>query len=347
MPGRKLNPSISYRYSINGQEKEKEISENITSAEFWFYDSRSGRRWNLDPIFQFSPYSTFGNNPILYSDRAGLDTVKNWKDAGKGDIWGNVRGNSTFWYQYDGEKWNSNGSTEINSLENVVLTSKATKKSINSRFSVAVATLASRKESIASVEALLEGSGAKLAEAQLSKLRFLGPAAMIATLPFTLSSDNMSQPERMKWADETMNEMLEKGDLAGLQTYVENWNRQPRNSQNKIVFRYMSLGEYENRISPDDQLSVAPPFDRNHNLAVKYITPNLFLSSTRAKSLLALPTAPDIAIWTFEVEILATKMPSGPGAYQTVKPKYGEIGGGKEATILQPFPIHGFFPLIN
>lgn len=77
------------------------------------------------------------------------------------------------------------------------------------------------------------------------------------------------------------------------------------------------------------------------------MTPDIYVRSKDAKALLALPTAPDIAIWTYETEILVTKMPSGAGRYQPVKPKYGEPGGGNEATIVQPFPIHGFFPLIK
>lgn len=70
--------SNSYRYSINGQEKEKELSENITSAEFWMYDSRIARRWNIDPIFKEneSPYASFGNNPIWNIDVDGADTTR-------------------------------------------------------------------------------------------------------------------------------------------------------------------------------------------------------------------------------------------------------------------------------
>jgi RHS repeat-associated protein len=67
--------SESYRYGFNGQEKEKEITgtETHTSAEFWMYDSRLGRRWQLDPCQQIflSDYSCFGNNPIVMSDFKG------------------------------------------------------------------------------------------------------------------------------------------------------------------------------------------------------------------------------------------------------------------------------------
>ena len=74
MPDRKYQAGTeSYRYSINGQEKEKELNENITTALYWEYDSRIGRRWNLDPkpAVGISEYSTFGNNPILNSDMLG------------------------------------------------------------------------------------------------------------------------------------------------------------------------------------------------------------------------------------------------------------------------------------
>ena len=69
-----------YRYGFNGQEKSDEIKGNGNSytAEFWEYDPRIGRRWNLDPkpIVGLSEYSTFGNNPILYGDPFG-DTLSN------------------------------------------------------------------------------------------------------------------------------------------------------------------------------------------------------------------------------------------------------------------------------
>ena len=76
MPGRKFKQAGSdYRYSINGQEKESELNENITTAEFWEYDSRIVRRWNIDPVRKEyeSPYACFSNNPIWFSDPNGDD----------------------------------------------------------------------------------------------------------------------------------------------------------------------------------------------------------------------------------------------------------------------------------
>ena len=37
----------------------------MNTAEFWEYDTRLGRRWNVDPKGQFdSKYVSFGNNPL-------------------------------------------------------------------------------------------------------------------------------------------------------------------------------------------------------------------------------------------------------------------------------------------
>ncbi len=81
-----------YRFGFNTQEKVDEIAGigNHTTALFWEYDTRLGRRWNLDPVFKEyeSPYSTFGNNPILFTDWKGNDTTiakPNGDDALVGD----------------------------------------------------------------------------------------------------------------------------------------------------------------------------------------------------------------------------------------------------------------------
>ncbi len=87
MPGRNWISSVGgYRYSHNGHEKENEIFEGAQSAEYWMYDSRLGRRWEQDPVVKEyeSPYATFGNNPIYYSDPLGLDkedeVVMSWNE---------------------------------------------------------------------------------------------------------------------------------------------------------------------------------------------------------------------------------------------------------------------------
>jgi hypothetical protein len=59
----------SYRYGFNTQEKEDEISGSSGthySAEFWMYDTRTARRWNLDPVYKHHlSNSTFGDNVTI------------------------------------------------------------------------------------------------------------------------------------------------------------------------------------------------------------------------------------------------------------------------------------------
>jgi hypothetical protein len=82
-PGRNLN-SADYKFGYNGQEKVDEISGsgNHNTAEFWEYDPRSTRRWNIDPKpnMSMSSYATFAANPIMYNDIRG-DSA--WKITNK------------------------------------------------------------------------------------------------------------------------------------------------------------------------------------------------------------------------------------------------------------------------
>jgi hypothetical protein len=81
MPARVYNAS-SYRYGLNGQEKDTNIQSDHYTAEYWEYDSRSGRRWNLDPkpTLGISQYSAFNNNPIWYNDPLGDSTESTHTD---------------------------------------------------------------------------------------------------------------------------------------------------------------------------------------------------------------------------------------------------------------------------
>ena len=87
MPGRKYQASATsnYRFSINGQEKSDELNENLTTALYWEYDSRIGRRWNVDPITltNESPYLVNGGNPIIYTDPLGDFKSKFWAQWNK------------------------------------------------------------------------------------------------------------------------------------------------------------------------------------------------------------------------------------------------------------------------
>ncbi len=66
-----------YRFGFNGQHKENEVAGigNHNSALFWEYDTRLGRRWNVDPVVKEwrSGYDAFNNNPIMNVDPKGDD----------------------------------------------------------------------------------------------------------------------------------------------------------------------------------------------------------------------------------------------------------------------------------
>ena len=75
-PGRSWNAGAEgYRYGFNTQENVPELGEGHTTALYWEYDGRLGRRWNLDPVFKpmKSSYCTYSNNPIDRIDINGDD----------------------------------------------------------------------------------------------------------------------------------------------------------------------------------------------------------------------------------------------------------------------------------
>jgi RHS repeat-associated protein len=67
--------SSSYRFGFNGQEMDDEVAGdgNSYTAQFWQYDSRLGRRWNVDPVYSnaASNYQSFSNRPIVMVDPNG------------------------------------------------------------------------------------------------------------------------------------------------------------------------------------------------------------------------------------------------------------------------------------
>jgi hypothetical protein len=91
-PYRNYSVGNEYRYGFNGQEKSKEVTENTYSAEFWEYDCKTAKRWNLDPVVKnhLSPYAVLDNCPIRFFDPNGDDWFRNNKT---GDvIWNSQRG---------------------------------------------------------------------------------------------------------------------------------------------------------------------------------------------------------------------------------------------------------------
>jgi len=75
MPGRSWDAGLGYRFGFNAQEKTDEIAGtgNHNTALFWEYDTRTGRRWNLDPkpTVGISDYTVFLGNPIRFNDPNG------------------------------------------------------------------------------------------------------------------------------------------------------------------------------------------------------------------------------------------------------------------------------------
>jgi hypothetical protein len=73
-------------FSFNGQERTDEIAGtgNHTTALYWEYDTRLGRRWNVDPKPNSweSQYSIMGGNPIWRTDVLG-DKWKTKSDEAK------------------------------------------------------------------------------------------------------------------------------------------------------------------------------------------------------------------------------------------------------------------------
>jgi hypothetical protein len=73
-----------YRFGFNTQERDEDINSEHYTAEFWEYDSRSGRRWNVDPKTgkypALSGYSVLFNSPILRNDPFGDEPPIGFKE---------------------------------------------------------------------------------------------------------------------------------------------------------------------------------------------------------------------------------------------------------------------------
>ncbi len=84
MPGRSYG-SMS-KYGFNGHERSDELNNDLYTSEFAEYDSRIGRRWNVDPLAAkmpgWSPYVYAFDNPVLNIDKDGL-----WGEDGRGKFY--------------------------------------------------------------------------------------------------------------------------------------------------------------------------------------------------------------------------------------------------------------------
>jgi hypothetical protein len=100
--------SFGYRFSFNYQEKDNEIygKGNTTSALFWEYDGRIGKRWNLDPVPQIhiSDYAVLNNNPINNIDILGDDWFKYQAKGEKEATWHWQKGHKAKYIDVNGKK---------------------------------------------------------------------------------------------------------------------------------------------------------------------------------------------------------------------------------------------------
>lgn len=87
------NCKEAYPFGFNGQERKDDYNGqgNHNHALYWEYDTRIGRRWNLDPVDQISisNYAVMGNSPIWHSDVLGDDfrnKNKALKEKTKGEL---------------------------------------------------------------------------------------------------------------------------------------------------------------------------------------------------------------------------------------------------------------------
>jgi hypothetical protein len=80
-----LQDIIGYPSGFNGQERDDEIAGvgNFNTALYWEYDTRLGRRWNVDQVKKpwQSGFACFSNSPIWKLDPKGNDDYYNY--AGK------------------------------------------------------------------------------------------------------------------------------------------------------------------------------------------------------------------------------------------------------------------------
>jgi hypothetical protein len=106
MQGREFAGGMGYRWGFGSQECDNEVSGggNSYTAEFWQYDSRLGRRWNVDPVLEpsTSDFSCFHNNPVFLIDPNGLEPIK--------PLVGTI--NSAI------EQWRINGCTTVTQIRN-------------------------------------------------------------------------------------------------------------------------------------------------------------------------------------------------------------------------------------
>lgn len=215
---------------------------NVYDTKHRAYDPRLGRWFSVDALSYvgagLSSYQFSFNSPVAYNDPSGL-----WPWESK-----NIRAARRYARETGGEfeKYKRNGRTwaSVSNGNEDGITTRVFKPSAvtNAEFSATVAGVLTSKETIRGIDNLLKGTGVRLLNVSPSGLRFLAAGATIASMPFTLSGDNPSEAERLASSDRMIKDWLEEGDITAVQEWVKDWNNQPKNQFNRIVFRYMSEG---------------------------------------------------------------------------------------------------------
>jgi len=104
-----------YKFNNGNELQSKEFSDGsgleLYDAKNRMYDPQTGRFGRIDPMSDFnassSPYTFAGNNPLLYNDPLGLDTIRVTGSESqnihikKGDILSWTIRNTTSYYRYD------------------------------------------------------------------------------------------------------------------------------------------------------------------------------------------------------------------------------------------------------